>query len=75
MICSDPDTPIKNDPTGIGQTRIPACNSDHLKQVEILLLWKTICARALHLTQNRKEPLGRLEHGNTYLRVNEKAGL
>ena len=75
MICSDPDTPIKNDPTGIGQTRIPACNSDHLKQVEILLLWKRICARALDLTQNRKELLSRLEHRYTYLRVNEKAGL
>jgi len=40
-----------------------------------LLLWKTVCARALDLTQNRKKPLGWLEHGYAYLRVNKKTRL
>src|SRR4029077_8755481 len=68
---------LDDDPTRIGQTGIPAGNPDDLKQVKILLLcrWKAICAWALHLTQNREEPLGRLEHSYAYLRINEEARL
>lgn len=34
-----------------------------------------VCAWTLDLTQNRKEPLGWLEHGYAYLRVNKKTRL
>jgi hypothetical protein len=40
-----------------------------------LLLWETICAWALHLAQNGKEPLGGFEHRYANLRVNEEARL